>query len=154
MMSVLPNELLSWVFSTLDPDFVSFLPFWYRPRTQRQRIIIPNEELFPIRVPEEFSRIAFPVKVLPKDDRTGFAQEERLDLPYWTMILAICVLVDAAKYLDKLTSGSVRKMMHLPFWLGRMQILRQLLVLRILVVVTWYPWLLLPSFVKLMILVQ
>ena len=27
--------------------------------------------------------------VLPKDDRTDFGQEERLGLPYWTMILAI-----------------------------------------------------------------
>ena len=42
--------------------------------------------------------------VLLKDDRTDFAQEERLDLPYWTMIWAICVLVDVVKYLDILAS--------------------------------------------------
>ena len=47
-----------------------------------------------------FSQITFPITVLPKDDRTDFAQEERLDLPYWTMILAICVVVDESKCLD------------------------------------------------------
>ena len=36
------------------------------------------------------SQIAFLKRVLPKDDRTDSAQEERLGLPYWTMILAIC----------------------------------------------------------------
>ena len=35
--------------------------------------------------------------VVPKDDRTDFVQEERLGLPYWTMILAICVVVDESK---------------------------------------------------------
>ena len=48
----------------------------------------------------ELSRSAFPITVLPKDDRTDFAQEERLGLPYWTMILAICVVVDESKCLD------------------------------------------------------
>ena len=43
---------------------------------------------------------AFPILVLPKDDRTNSFQEERLDLPYWTMILAICVVVDESKCLD------------------------------------------------------
>ena len=45
-------------------------------------------------------QIAFPITVLPKDDHTDFAQEERLGLPYWTMILAICVVVDESKCLD------------------------------------------------------
>ena len=40
---------------------------------------------------------------LLEDDRTDFAQEERLGLPCWTMISAICVLVDASTYLDILT---------------------------------------------------
>ena len=52
----------------------------------------------------ELSRIAFAITVLQKDDRTDFAQEERLDLPYWTMIWATCVLVDVSKYLDILIS--------------------------------------------------
>ena len=43
---------------------------------------------------------------------------------------------------------------HLPFWPGFKQILRQLLVLRTLAVWIWYPWLLLPSFVMLKVLVQ
>ena len=38
--------------------------------------------------------------VLPKDDRTDFAQEERLGFPYWTMIWAICVVVDESKCLE------------------------------------------------------
>ena len=37
---------------------------------------------------------------LPKDDRTNFAQEERLGLPYWTMIWATCVVVDESKCLE------------------------------------------------------
>ena len=43
---------------------------------------------------------------------------------------------------------------HLPFLPGYKEILRQLLVLRNLEVWIWYPWLLLQSFEKLMILVQ
>ena len=38
---------------------------------------------------------------------------------------------------------------HLPFKLGCKQILHQLLVLRILVTLNWYPWVLRPSFVML-----
>ena len=44
--------------------------------------------------------MAFPIIVLPKDDRTNSFQKERLDLPYWTMILAIFVVVDESKCLD------------------------------------------------------
>ena len=44
----------------------------------------------PNRTFTRFSQIAFPIIVLPKDDHTDFAQEERLGLPYWTMISAIC----------------------------------------------------------------
>ena len=33
-------------------------------------------------------------------DHTDFALKKRLDLPYWTMILAICVVVDESKCLD------------------------------------------------------
>ena len=42
---------------------------------------------------------------------------------------------------------------HLPFWPGGERILHQLLVLRTLAVWIWYPWLLLLSFMMLMILV-
>ena len=57
-------------------------------------------ETFSQRVPIGLSQIGFPVVVLQKDDRTDFVQEERLGLPYWTMILAICVVVDESKCLD------------------------------------------------------
>ena len=50
------------------------------------RISIPNWEPSPNRVSIGFSQIAFPITVLPKDERKDFAQEERLGLPYWTMI--------------------------------------------------------------------
>ena len=50
--------------------------------------------------PIGFSQIAFPIIVPPKDDRTHSAQEEQLGLPYWTMILTICVVVDESKCLD------------------------------------------------------
>ena len=61
---------------------------------------IPNLEFSPSHVSIEFSRIAFPIIVLPKDDHTDSAPEERLGLPYWTMILATCVVVDESKCLD------------------------------------------------------
>ena len=54
---------------------------------------IPNLESSPSHVSIGFSQIAFPIKVLPKDDRTDSAQKEQLDLPYWTMIEAISVVV-------------------------------------------------------------
>ena len=44
-----------------------------------------------------FSQIAFPIIVLPRDDRTDSVQEEQRGLPYWTMIWAICVVVDESK---------------------------------------------------------
>ena len=78
------------------------------------RIIIPNWKPSPNRAAIGFSQVAFPTTVLPKDDRTDFAQEERLRLPYWTMIWAICVVVDASKYLDIRTEFSMT-MVHLPF---------------------------------------
>ena len=39
-----------------------------------------------------------------EDDRTNSAQEERLNLPYWTTFLVICALKDVPKYLDIMTS--------------------------------------------------
>ena len=103
---------------------------------------------------KKLSLITFLTKVLPKDDRTDFIQEEQPDLPYWTMIRAICALVDVSQYLDILTSEFCTMMVHHPFWLGCKRILRLLLVLRILVVLKQYPLLLQPSFVMPMILAQ
>ena len=50
---------------------------------------IPNWKPSPSHTSMEFSQIAFPIIVLLKDDHTDSAQEERLGLQYWTMILAI-----------------------------------------------------------------
>ena len=70
------------------------------PFSRCTRTGIPNWKLSPNRFPIGFSQIAFPITVLPKDDHTDFAQKERLGLPYWTMIWAICVVVDESKCLD------------------------------------------------------
>ena len=70
------------------------------------RINIPTLELSPNRALIGFFQIAFPIIVLPKHDRTDFAQEERLGLPYWTMFQAICVVVDESICLDILTLGN------------------------------------------------
>ena len=53
--------------------------------------------IFPIRFPRELSRIAFPILILLKDDRTDFVLGEQRDLPYRNMILAICVVIDESK---------------------------------------------------------
>ena len=94
---------------------------------------------FPNRVPKELSQIALPVVVLPEDDRTDSFREERLDLPYWTMIWAICASVDVCKYLDILTLEFSVILEHLPFLPEYKRILHQLHVLNILeaVIVIW-----------------
>ena len=115
---------------------------------------IPNSELFPNHVLIELSRITFPTIVLPQDERTDFAQEEQPDLPYWTMTLAICALVDVSKYLDILTLEFSVSSVHLPFRLGKRRILHLLLVLHIPVVLKYCPRVLRLSFEMLMIFVQ
>ena len=75
-------------------------------------------EFSPIHVSIGLSQIAFPMTVLPKDDHTDFAQEERLGLPYWTMILAICVVVDEFKCLDTPIFDFLTICEHLPLLLG------------------------------------
>ena len=77
-----------------------------------------------------FSQIAFPITVLPKDERADSAQDERLGLPYWTMIWAICVVVDESKCLDTPILEFSIICEHLPFLLGYKLILRLLLVHR------------------------
>ena len=77
--------------------------------------------------------------VLPKDDRTDLAEGERLDLPSWTMILAICVVVDESKCLDTpIWEFSIIICEHLLFSRGYNQILHQLLVLRMTVAAVIY----------------
>ena len=138
--------------------FASFPPIWWHPQTQITvtlfhgvRISIPNWKLSPNGALSGFSQIAFPTTVLPKGDRTDFAQEEWLDLPYWTMIWTICVVVDESNCLDIPIWEFSRIWVHPPFWPEKKQILRQLLVLSILAVWIWWPWLLRRSYVMLMI---
>ena len=92
-MLVLANRLLCCVLSTSDQDFVSFQPILCHPHTQIRIILfhdvqrdIHNLEFSPSHVSIRFCQIAFPIIVLPKDDRIDSFQEERLGLPYWTMI--------------------------------------------------------------------
>ena len=122
-------------------DFVSFQPILCHPHTQMRitlfhgvRISIPSWKPSPNSTSIGFSQIAFPITVLPEDDRTDSAQEERLGLPYWTMILAICVVVDESKCLDIPILEFSITFDLLPFLLGYKQILRQPLVLRTLAV--------------------
>ena len=85
-MLVLPNQLLYWVLSTSDQDFVSFQPILCHPHSQIRITLfhdeqrdIPVRNFSPSRAPLEFSRIAVPTTVLLKNDHADFAQEERLD---------------------------------------------------------------------------
>ena len=72
-------------------------------------------KLSPNRISKGFSKIGFPITVLPKDDHTDFAQEERLGLPRWTMIFTTCVVVDESKCLDIPISEFSIILEHLPF---------------------------------------
>ena len=90
-MSVLPASLISSTYTDRNSPLARFTKKHSQCGT------------FPNRVRIELSRVTFPIRVLPEDDRTDFVQEERLGLPCWTMILVICVLVDVSKYLDILT---------------------------------------------------
>ena len=85
---------------------------------------IHNLEFSPSHVSIRFSQIAFPTIVLPKDDCTDSFQEERLGLPYWTMLFAICVVVDESKCLDTPILEFSIICEHLPFSLGYKLILR------------------------------
>ena len=107
MMLVLPSQRLPWEFSKSVLCFLFCLPVWHRPHTLIRIVLfhdvhrdIHNLEFSPSHVSIGFSQIAFPIIVLPEDDRTDPFREERLGLQYWTMILAICVVVDESKCLD------------------------------------------------------
>ena len=83
---------------------------------------IPNLEFSPSHASIGSSQIAFPIIVLPKEDRTDSVQEEQLGLPYLTMMLAICVVVDGSKCLDTPILEFSIICEHLPFLLGYKQI--------------------------------
>ena len=80
------------------------------------RMSIPIWKPFPNRAAIGFSQIALPIKVLPKDDHVDSAQEEQLGLRYWTMIWAICVVVDESKCLDIPISEFSILLKHPPFF--------------------------------------
>ena len=116
MMLARPTRLLSKYFSHWVN--VLFLPSQsFHVHIYRQELSFPNLELFPNRVPIELSRFAFPIIVLPEDDRTDSFQVERLGLPYWTMIWAICVVVDESKCLDIPIWEFSVILEHLPFFI-------------------------------------
>ena len=56
-----------------------------------------------------------PSPVSIEGDRTDFAQEERLGLPHWTMILTTCVVVNECEFLGILTLDFSIILVHLPF---------------------------------------
>ena len=131
---------------TRSKEDVGSLKFTSHPHTQIRIILfhderrdIPNLEFSPSHVSTGFSQIAFPTIVLPKDDRTDSAQEEQLGLPYWTMILAICVVVDEFKCLDTPILEFSTICEHLLFLLGYKPILRLLLVHRNQAIWRRYP---------------
>ena len=141
MMSVLPNQRLSWVFFHIGSICCFFPSSFYIVHIHRQewsfsRLTNNHSqfETFSNRILKELSRIAFPTIVLLKDDRTDFVQEERPGLRCWTMVLATCASVDVSKYLDIPTLEFSKTSVHPPFWHACEVILRLLLVLRILVV--------------------
>ena len=132
-MLVLPNRLLCRVLSTSDQDFVSFQPILSSTYTDKNRTFFtmyketfPIWKPFPNRAAIGFSQIAFPIIVLPKDS----VQEERLGLQYWTMIQAICVVVDEFKSLDIPIFEFSIILEHLPCSPGYKHTLHQLLVHR------------------------
>ena len=86
---------------------------WFSQIDYVVRKSIPNLEFSHSRVSIGFSQIAFPTIVLPKDDHTDVFQEERLGLPYWTMILAICVVVEESLDIPILELSIILE--HLPF---------------------------------------
>ena len=91
------------MFSSYPATFMSSTDTDKNNPVHDQQISFPNVEPFPNRVLIRLSRNAFPIRVLPEDDRTDSVLEERLGLPYWTMILATCVVVDVSRCLDTMT---------------------------------------------------
>ena len=118
------------------------------------RISIPDCKPFHNCVAIWFPQSAFLITVLPKDVHRDFAQGDRLGLPYWTMFLAICVVVDESKCLDIPIWEFSIIVKHLPFYLGISRYCVRCL--------SYAPWqsgndihgFLLLSLVMLMILVQ
>ena len=94
-MSALLNSFVLWPLSTSDQDFVFPAKFMSSTHTDKNNPFTrctkkhPQSGFFPTVLQQNFSRVAVPTTVLPEDDRTDFAQEERLGLSYRTRISAI-----------------------------------------------------------------
>ena len=79
MMLVLPNQLLCLILSTSDSYFVfpaNFMSSTYTDKNSPFSHCTNKHsqlESSPNRTSEGFSQIAFPITVLPKDDRTDFS---------------------------------------------------------------------------------
>ena len=123
-MLVLPNQLICSILFTSDEYCVFPANFMISTYTDKNnpfpRCTNKHSQLESFSQPccnRIFSN-CFSQKVLPKNDHTDFAKEERLGFPYWTMILSICVVVDVSKYLDILTLEFTIICEHLPLLLG------------------------------------
>ena len=103
MFCFFPANLMSYTYTDKNN------PFFHGVRTS-----IPNWKPSPNRTSIGFSQIAFPITAMPQDDRTDFAQEERLGLPCWT----ICVVVDESTCLGIPIWEFWVILEHLPFYLG------------------------------------
>ena len=104
-MLVLPSQLLCSVLSTTDQCFVSFHRIQCHPHAKMRttlfhgtrKSIIGN--LLPTEFQKNFLKMPFPqqsckrMRLRSKGTTGSF-------IPYWTMILAICVVVDESKCLD------------------------------------------------------
>ena len=92
-MLVLPNQLLCLSSFPHRINVLFFQPILCLPHTQIRIILftmyketLPIWNFFPTVLQQDFSNCLSHNTVVPKDDRTDFSQEERLGLPYWTMI--------------------------------------------------------------------
>ena len=124
---------------------------WCHPRIPTRVILvfgeqidIPKSVLLPIQVPTEL--LQNPQESSKWVSVQISVKKKRLGLPYWTMILAICLVEDVSIYLDRLTLKFWAVWEHLPSLPECMLIRRQLLVHHRKVLSQWHPWLLLQSF--------
>ena len=62
----------------------------------------PSLVLLPPKFQQNFFELSFPL-IRQVGDHTDFVQEEEPFLQCWTIILAICVVVDVSRCLDILT---------------------------------------------------
>ena len=81
---------------------------------------------------QDFLKFPVPQQSCQNGDHTDFAQEERLGLPYWTMIWASCVVLDESKCLDIRILEFLAICEHLPSGPWSEQLKYKLLFLHVL----------------------